>query len=144
MAFFRGDVGVCHWAFVSGRISDDEIDAFVEHVESIAPTGGAVVLEIAHSITLPTPMQRQRITTAVQALPGKGLLAGHAVATNSVAARGVLTAVNWFVPRNYPEKVFGDPRGAVAWLAECSRGLDAQAVLQQIEDAVPGFRKLRW
>ncbi len=144
MAFFRGDSGLCRWAFISGRISDRDIDAFVQHIESIVATRGAVVLEMAHSVTLPTPVQRQRITTAVQALPAKGLLAGHALATNSVAARGVLTAVNWFVPRTFPEKVFGEPRSAVAWLAELSATIDAQRVLTDVAAAVPGFDRLRW
>jgi hypothetical protein len=144
VALFRGDVGLCHWAFASGRMTDRDIDAFVEHIESIVTVTGTVVLEMAHSITVPTPLQRQKITNAVQGIPGKRLLAGHAVATNSMAARGVLTAVNWFVPRTFPEKVFGDPRSAAAWLAEMSPSIDPGRVLAQVAQAVPGFDALRW
>jgi hypothetical protein len=61
-----------------------------------------------------------------------------------MAARGVLTAVNWFVSRTFPERVFSEPRAAVDWLSELSVSVDAQRVLTQLAQGVPGFDRLRW
>jgi len=145
MAFYGGATDSCRWAVVIGKVTDADVERFVEHVRSIGEGGpGTVVLEVAHRITMPTPLQRQRITDAVRALPNKHFIGGHAVATNSAAARGVLTAVNWFVERSFPEKVFADPTSAAAWLAECNPAIDAGALLETIGNGAPPFGALRW
>ena len=145
MAFYGGATERCRWVLVIGKITDADVERFVEHVRGIGEGGpGTVVLELAHRISMPAPLQRQRITDAVRALPNKHFIGGHAIATNSTAARGVLTAVNWFVERSFPEKVFGDPASAAAWLAERNPAVDAGALLETIAREAPPFASLRW
>src|SRR5687767_5574241 len=79
-----------------GDIAQRDVDAFVAHVDSIAHATkpGYVVLDIAHGISMPTPVQRERVTNAVQAATrATRVLTAHALATSSVTARGVLTAI---------------------------------------------------
>ena len=63
---------------------------------------------------------------------------------SSVTARGVLTAINWFVQRTFEEKVFADPRAALLWLRGFNDKLQPDAVLAEISRAVPAFARLRW
>lgn len=148
MAFFGGEVdGICRWSVTIGKVGDAEVDAFVDNVHAIADatTPGYVVLDIVHGISMPTPLQRQRVAEAVTAATKKTrVLTAHALATNSAAARGVLTAVNWFVRRSFEEKVFAAPRDALSWLATVSDKVDPEAVVAEIQREVPAFGALRW
>lgn len=148
MAFYGGEVaGICRWSVTIGKVGDAEIDAFVDNVHAIADatSPGYVVLDIVHGISMPTPLQRQRVADAVSAATKKArFLTAHALATNSVAARGVLTAVNWFFQRSFDEKVFGAPGEALGWLATLSHKVDPQAVLSDIARKVPTFSALEW
>lgn len=147
MTFYCGFVDDCAWAVLLGEVPEAEIDAFVAHIGEVGQIDSPqrVVLDIAHDISLPTPLQRKKIASAVEgALAAKRLVAGHALATNSVAARGVLTAINWFVPKSFPEKVFSDPRAALEWLRTLNGAVDPTSVLAQIANDVPHFRTLRW
>lgn len=139
--------GICRWSVTTGKVGDVEIEAFVENVHAIAEATmpGYVVLDIVHGISMPTPLQRQRVAEAVAAATTKTrFLTAHALATNSAAARGVLTAVNWFIQRTFDEKVFGAPRDALGWLATFSERIDIDAVLADITRKVPTFGALRW
>ena len=148
MAFYGGEVdGICRWSVTIGKVGDAEIDGFVGNVHAIAEATlpGYVVLDIVHGISMPTPLQRQRVAEAVASATKKTrFLTAHALATNSAAARGVLTAVNWFIQRSFDEKVFGAPRDAVGWLATFSDKVDPEAVLSDISRKVPTFATLRW
>lgn len=148
MPFYAGEVGqLCRWSVLIGKYSDHDIEGFLANIEAIgaATTPGYVVLDIVHGISMPTPLQRQRVAEAVDAAAKRTrVLTAHALATNSTAARGVLTVVNWFVKRSFEEKVFGAPRDAVAWLRTCSHKVDPEAVLADIARNVPGFGGLRW
>lgn len=148
VAFFGGEVdGICRWSVVIGKVQDAEIDAFVANIDAIAhaTTPGFVVLDICHGISLPTPLQRQRIAEAVGAATKRTrVLTAHALVTNSSAARGVLTTVNWFIQRNFDEKVFKGPSEALTWLATLSNKLDPDAVLADITRKAPPFTTLKW
>lgn len=148
MAFYGGEVdGICRWSVTTGKVGDAEIDAFVENVHAIAEATmpGYVVLDIVHGISMPTPLQRKRVAEAVASATAKTrFLTAHALATNSAAARGVLTAVNWFIKRSFDEKVFGAPRDALGWLATFSEKIDTEAVLADILRRVPAFGTLKW
>ncbi len=148
MAFYGGEVdGICRWSVTIGKVGDAEIDGFVENIHAIAEatTPGYVVLDIVHGISMPTPLQRKRVAEAVASATKKTrFLTAHALATNSAAARGVLTAVNWFIQRSFDEKVFSAPSEALSWLATVSEKVDTKAVLSDITRKVPTFGSLRW
>lgn len=148
MGFVGGEIGgICRWSFLSGRFTDAEVEQFAEHIGALGRVTkpGYVVLDVAHEIALPTPLQRKRIATAVdEATRTTRSVTAHALATNSVTARGVLTAINWFVQRTFEEKVFADPRAALLWLRGFNDKLQPDAVLAEISRAVPAFARLRW
>ncbi len=148
MPFLGGETGgICQWALLTGRLTDDEVDKFAAHISNLrnAKGPGYVVIDLAYRIALPTPLQRQRIATAVDAATRTThSVAAHALVTNSVTARGVLTAINWFVERTFDEKVFGAPEEALAWLSSFNPKLDARAVLDDIARAAPSFAGMRW
>jgi hypothetical protein len=137
---------MCQWALVRGRLNEDTIASFVEHVKRVASghRPGLLVLDMAHDISAPNPLQRKLITDAVNDGTGKDFIAAHAVVSNSAIARGVLTAVNWFVTsRPYAERVFSNPREALTWLATHG-DVDVEAALRDISTAAPPFETLRW
>ena len=148
VAFYSGEVDrICRWSVVIGKVSDPDLDGFIANIDAIgeATTPGYVVLDIAHGISMPTPLQRQRVAEAVaSATKRTRVLTAHALATNSATARGVLTAVNWFIKRTFDEKVFPVPRDALEWLATLSQRVDPEAVLSDIARKVPPFGTLRW
>jgi hypothetical protein len=134
----------CAWSVLSGRIDDDDVAGFVRHLRGIRPEAGdTVVLDIAHSVSLPNPMQRKQLVDAVGSIDAKRLILGHAVVTNTAVARGVLQVVNWFVTPVFPEKIFRAPGEAVDWLATRAPHLDRDGLLRDLE-RVPGFARLHW
>jgi hypothetical protein len=143
---WSGRVGRCYWSCVVGRIDEETLNAFVRGIERIGESnlGDLVVLDLAHGIDRPKPLHRQRITEAVQKLPNKAHIRGHAVVANSSVARGVLTVVNWFVKPEFPEKVFRMPELALGWLKQHDSTLDPQRVLDDVRLRVPDYEKLRW
>ncbi|NUP09645.1 MAG: hypothetical protein HOW73_26665 [Polyangiaceae bacterium] len=147
MPYYAGEVGPCSWVVLFESLTEADVEAFAARIEALGNVRDPryVVLDIAHGLGLPTPLQRKRITTAVEsAIANKGTLAGHALATNSIAARGVLTAINWFVERPFEEKIFSNPADALTWLASLNPKVDPVEVLDHIGRAVPHFSKLRW
>ena len=145
MPFFSGEHGGCAWSLTLGPVVAGDLDQFVAYIarfgRAIRP--GYVVLDLVHSIAMPSSLERQRITDALAATPNKELLAGHALVTNSSAARGVLTAINWFVDRPFPERVFAQPAEAARWLATLSPALDSAELLRAVARESP-LRGLRW
>lgn len=149
VTFFSGAVGLCRWSLTHGRLSADDLAGYLANVNRLADLGGKphVVLDIAHDISLPTPVQRKTIADAVQALPlgSKRLIAGHAVVVNSAIGRGVLTAINWFVSeRPFAERVFASPDKALLWLAERLPETSPGLVLADIGRQAPHFRSFTW
>lgn len=146
MGFHSGRVGVCGWCCMVGTLTDADVDGFVGHIQDFGSrlVTGALVLDIAHDISLPTALQRKRIIDAVDSIPSKDRLGGHAVVTNSSVAGGVLKVVNWFVKTSFPEKVFDSPADGIAWLAEMNPRLDVKALREALHANVPGFGALRW
>lgn len=146
MTVHAGIHGVCHWCVAQGQLTDADVERFEAHVRMIAGSlqSGRVVLEIVHSVSLPNPMQRKRLVEAVQSVPSRHLLRGHAVVTNTAIARGVLQVVNWFVAPDFPESVFSNPGDGVAWLVEQSSDVDGAALIAHIAENTPGFEQLRW
>lgn len=147
MPFVSGEVGPCKWSVIRGTPTTADLAGFVAHIGRLTARKGerVVVLDLAHDITLPTSIQRKIITDAVEALPDKQLVVAHALVTNSAAARGVLTAINWFVKnRPFDERVFSRPGDALSWLAEELPSVEPDVVLQSISDEAPAFSHLRW
>lgn len=145
MTLHTGVFSSCSWSVLTGRIHDDDVAGFVRHIRGIRTRDGdAMVIDIAHSVSLPNPMQRKQIVEAVGSIEGKSLLLGHAVVTNTAVARGVLQVVNWFVTPEFPEKIFRAPGDAVAWLVERAPRFDRDGFLSELERRVPGFAQLRW
>jgi hypothetical protein len=147
VTFESGQFGRCKWSLTRGKPTDADVAGFVAYLRQLTADVATpiVVLDLVHGITLPSAMQRKAITREVAALPKKHLVKAHALVTNSAAARGVLTTINWFVVnRPFAEKVFSAPGPALTWLAEELPDIDARAVLDAIGEQVPSFRKLTW
>lgn len=146
MSYWSGRVGRCFWSCIQGDITDADVAAFVGGIQRIGESAlpELVVLDITHGINRPNAMHRKRITDAVQVLPNKERIRGHAVVADSSVARGVLTIVNWFVKPVFPERVFENPNAALAWLKEHDATLDEVRVLEDVGETVASFQKLRW
>lgn len=146
MSFHCGELPGVSWACVVGEASDETLEAFVAQLERVGRRSlpGHVVLDLMHDVPLPNPLQRQRLTEAVQKVTARGGVGGHALVTNSTIARGVLSAINWFVRPAFPERTFREPKAAVAWLCSLNPKLDGDALLADIERHAPPFRALRW
>lgn len=145
MALHSGVFSSCSWAVLTGRIQDADVAGFVRHIGGIhVQSGDALVIDIAHSVSLPNPMQRKQIVDAVGSIDAKERIVGHAVVTNTAVARGVLQVVNWFVTPVFPEKIFRSPGEAVAWLTTRAPRFDGDGLLRELEQRVPGFAQLRW
>ena len=145
MTLHSGVFSSCAWCVLTGRITDDDVAGFVRHIRGIRPERpDALVIDIAHSVSLPNPMQRKQIVDAVGGMESKQLISGHAVVTNTAVARGVLQVVNWFVTPEFPEKIFRAPGEAVQWFATLAPGFDRDGFLSELERRVPGFGQLRW
>lgn len=146
MGYWSGRVGLCFWTCIQGEIRDADVEAFVRGIQRIGESSlpELVVLDITHDISRPKPLHRKQITDAIQALPNKERIRGHAVVANSSVARGVLTIVNWFVKPVFPEKVFKHPGMALAWLKQHEVTLDPERVLEDVRLHVEGFDSLRW
>ena len=144
--FVSGEVGVCRWAFVRGPATDPMVDLFVAHIRGVKPRSDAVLIDIAHDITLPNAVQRTRIAQAVkESISSHGqAIAGHAVVTNSLAARATLTAINWLVTPEFPERVFADVPSALAWLKTLSPRMDVALTEAAVRSAVKDYDRLSW
>lgn len=128
-----------------GEFSEADFDAYIDNVRGHSRAVGAtVVFDVSHGIQTPTALQRKALTKAVAAIANKDHIVAHAVVTNSAIARGVLTAVNWFVQPPFLERVFDSPTTAAAWCAAHAPELDPAALVAHIEEHVPGFARLRW
>ncbi|MCB9587335.1 MAG: hypothetical protein H6718_18185 [Polyangiaceae bacterium] len=147
MAVYSGQVGACFWTCVMGAFSDDEAGQFAEGIRrlgALTRSQDIVVLDVCYDIPLPKPMHRKLIADAVEAIPDKSHVVGHALVSNSTVAQGVLTAINWFVKPVFPEKVFRDPSSGVAWLSAQLPSLSPRRILDAMAQDVPGFERLRW
>ncbi len=147
MSFASGQVGPCRWSLTRGEPSDADVAAFVAYLGHLtdAITTPIVVLDLVHGITLPNAVQRQAVASAVAGLKRMHLVKAHALVTDSAAARGVLTTINWFVVnRPFAEKIFSATRPALRWLATELEGVDGPAILGDISDREPAFRALAW
>lgn len=146
MTFYRGMLGPCRWACVIGEFSDQDVEGFLSHLRDVVEhrVPGQLILDITHDVGMPTAVQRKQIAEIIGRATNLQLVGGHAVVVNSAVVRGTLTAINWVVRPSFEEKVFGNPRDAVAWLAERNPALDGAALLQDIERAVPKLGNLRW
>lgn len=145
MSIHTGSFGDCAWSVVIGPIAEKELAGFVAHIRKIGREGKpCTVLDIAHSVSLPNPLQREQIIQAVASIEQKHFVRGHAVVTNTAVARGVLQVVNWFVPPQFPERIFRSPGEALDWLSERTPHLDGDGLLSEIERSVQGFASLRW
>lgn len=129
-----------------GKFSDSDVERFLAHLRDAVAhlEKGDLILDITHDMPMPTAVQRKRITEIIGGAARTDLLAGHALVVNSPVGRGALTAINWVVRPRFDEKIFGDPKHAVAWLAERNPALDAQALLGDLARAVPALASLRW
>lgn len=129
-----------------GRFSDSDVEGFLSHLRDAVAhlEAGDLILDITHDVPMPTAVQRKRITEIIGGASRTDRLAGHALVVNSPVGRGALTAINWVVRPRFDEKIFGDPKDAVAWLAERNPALDAQALLGELARAVPALASLRW
>ncbi|MEZ4231044.1 MAG: hypothetical protein R3B89_17850 [Polyangiaceae bacterium] len=132
---------------MTGGFSDVDARDFAEGIRrmgALTRENDIVVLDVCYDIPLPKPMHRKLIADAVESIPDKSHVAGHALVSNSTVAQGVLTAINWFVKPDFPEKVFGDPAAALAWLNAQLPSLSPRRVLDAISRDVPEFDRLRW
>lgn len=147
VALYSGRVGTCFWTCAIGAFSDEEADAFaagIHRMGALTRSEDIVVLDICYDIPLPKPMHRKLIADAVESIPDKSHVIGHALVSNSSVAQGVLTAINWFVKPVFPEKVFRDPDAGLAWLSAQLPSVSPRRVTQAIAQEVPGFDRLRW
>jgi hypothetical protein len=139
-------VGDCAYSVVVGPFSEQEYRLYLDHLGAVVNNlhPGVVVLDCLFQIPRPTPLQRQAIGEVVNQARTPELVAGHAVVTSSAAGRGALTAINWVVRKPFPEKVFGKPGDALAWLHERNPRVSPEAVMQELHTRVPGFETLAW
>ena len=146
MSFHHGVVGPCRWACLIGGFSDDDAEGFLSHLRAAVANleQGHMILDITHDVPMPSATRRKQITEIIGGAQNTHLLAAHALVVNSPVGRGALTAINWVVRPKFDEKIFGNPRDAVAWLVERNPMLDGDALLRDLARSVPGLSELKW
>lgn len=144
--FQSGEVGLCRWTFLQGAITDAMAQSFAHFIRETRPRDGVIVIDISHSITFPTALQRKWIADAVKETQARFpvTISGHAVVTNSSIARATLTAINWVASPAYPEQVFSDVNSALVWACKTSPQIDEERVRASMREAITGFDALRW
>lgn len=79
-----------------------------------------IIHVVKGAYTSPEPEAQALIVAAMQGASCIQNVGACAFLVDSVMARAALMAINWQAPKPFPEKVFGDPARAWAWLSECS------------------------
>ncbi len=146
MSFHCGLTGSCRWTCLIGDISIEDQAGFLENLRTTIALAvpGQLILDILHGVSMPNAVQRKQIADVIASAPNLELVAGHAFVSNSSVGRGVLTAINWFLPAKFEEEIFSNPESARVWLMTRDPALDGTSLLRDIARAVPGFDELRW
>ncbi len=141
-----GRAGPCAWSVIQGDLDEETLEGFLAHLRDVAEhvVPGQLVLDMCHDLSMPTPVQRQRIVEVLNGLPVLDQIGGHALVINSTIGRGLLTAINWVVTPRWEEKLFGSPQEAFGWLEEQNSEFDADALLRSVRATHPDFDQLRW
>jgi hypothetical protein len=141
-----GFLGPCAWSVVEGELDQETMERFLSHLREVGENAvpGQLVLDMCHDLPMPTPVQRRRIVEVLEGSPKLDRVAGHALVINSTIGRGLLTAINWVVSPRFEEKLFARPERAFAWLVERNPDFDADALLEAVRAAHPGFDALSW
>jgi hypothetical protein len=130
--------GVC-WAYFHGDFSADEFQRYVEKVQAsmAQPSFAGAMLTVAHSPKMPSATQRKQLTDLVTTGAAEKLKR-HAIVSDSVVARGVVTAMNWVARKPFEERIFATPEAAIAWLREQIPDVSAslwEAIVEEVEPA---------
>lgn len=146
MQLERGEHQRCHWHVLIGATTEADWDRYIASLRSTVPLlqPGDVLLDIWHDTGRASPQQRQQFTTWFQQTPEIEHVRAHAVVTNSVISRGLLTAVNWVVRPPFAERAFSTPVEGLMWLQRLRADLDVFQLAQPILAAAPLLATLPW
>lgn len=105
------------WSHAHGDFSDADFSAYCAALSSFLGDlrESGVVLSVTFDCPPPTARQRRELAAVIDH-PRIHLVAAHAVVNDSAPLRGVLTAIRWILPKEYPEKTFASVDEAFAWM----------------------------
>lgn len=139
MAGWRGSHGGVWWVYTNGAMDPQTVRTVVDHVIDFGKTApeGHVYLTVAWGSEAPPPAARKEMAEALNHYrTAYQKCLGHAFVANSIAMRGALTAVGWFVNRPYQERIFSAPEPAFAWFEMLSPAIDLDAVVAAMKKEV--------
>jgi hypothetical protein len=113
-----------YWNFSTGVI-DNSFWEYPKQIHDIfsdpaVKENNVILMTIIFDVVSMKPEMRQAIANAAKDCPVEALKApvAHAFVTNSLLGRGSLTAINWLVRKEFPEKCFAKVGDAEDWLNE--------------------------
>lgn len=140
MALWQGRVDALFWSVHHATVTADEWDAYLDALRGLLDIMSAskrgACLTLAYRVEAPNAARRKSLAAIIEG-PRARWLTRHALYTDSMATRGVLTALDWIVKKPYEERAFGDPLEAIRWICESAPGVSATDLARTITDAVP-------
>jgi hypothetical protein len=108
------------WLYLKGSFTDDEWDASVQCLRGFisgcqAPAVSFIYLE--DNVQAPNVLQRELLANAFKRI-NTATFAAEVIVTQSVIARGALTALRWLSGPQHAYKVMGDITAAWTFLSQ--------------------------
>src|SRR5262249_48964677 len=101
-----------------GDVDDESLDAWMKRSKEDWSKGRQIVLHVGIHPTVMTAVQRKRVSEFTKENPA-GLaeaVIAAAIVSDSAVVRGLITAINWFAPPPFPQRIFAHRSEAEAWL----------------------------
>lgn len=139
MTSINGSNDACWWHYTCGAVDEQGWDEYLVHIRNfaVATSHAGLLLTIAYRSPGPNAEQRKKLAALLNEYDSKHIVKAHAFVTDSMVARGALTALGWLTPRPFPERVFKNPPAALAWLHSVEPRCDPDEPWQEITAAVP-------
>lgn len=119
------------------------VSSFTELDAMFRDNGYDLLLTIAWKTPPPDGKQRKFMAELIGNGAMSKQLKRHAMVTESMLIRGVMTALNWIRPKPYLEQAFADVHSAVAWLREDAPDIDEPEILAQLRGRLQTHPELR-
>lgn len=144
MPIWIGKSGPVLWSVHLDEVSKTDWAEYVggvrSQVEALhAANARGALLTISWESSVPDANQRRLLAETIRDTHS-WRLAVHGFVSDSVLARGALTAVAWLTKKPYEERAFGDALEAMTWIASSVEGVDVRAIVRDIKQGVPGRR----
>jgi hypothetical protein len=121
------------WAYFYADPTRSDWLKYLEHAHDFMHhcDEGAVSIHVIFRSPPIDATQRAEISQIINTTPHARLIAGNAIATDSMFTRGILTTINWIAKKPFDEKIFAHPNDAHAWLTARS---SAQVCAEMFRD----------